>query len=95
MAIAEFEPRTSATPWTAVLQKRITTVDHKKIGILYVLLSLVVVVGGGAEAMLMRWQLVIPRNDFLAPRTDNQLFTVHGTTMVFFVGTPILIGIGN
>ena len=43
----------------------------------------------------MRWQLFWPRNDFLGPDTFNQLFTMHGTTMVFFVGMPILIGIGN
>src|SRR5215217_5457688 len=43
----------------------------------------------------MRWQLMWPRHDFLGPDTFNQLFTMHGTTMVFFVGIPILVGIGN
>ena len=72
-----------------------TTVDHKKIGIMYVLMAMVFLVIGGVEALLMRWQLLWPRNDFLGPDTFNQLFTMHGTTMVFFVGMPILIGIGN
>ena len=99
MAIAEAprEPitRPAAPPWTAVLHDWVTTVDHKKIGILYVLMAVVFLVIGGVEALLMRWQLLWPRNDFLGPDTFNQMFTMHGTTMVFFMGMPILIGIGN
>ncbi|HEY5311307.1 MAG TPA: cytochrome c oxidase subunit I [Pirellulales bacterium] len=72
-----------------------TTVDHKKIGILYILMAVVFLVIAGIEALLMRCQLIVPRNNFLAPDTFNQLFTMHGTTMVFFVGIPILVGIGN
>jgi cytochrome c oxidase subunit 1 len=97
MSVAESD-RESATlslPWTAVVHDWVTTVDHKKIGILYVLMALVFLVIGGLDAMLMRWQLFVPRSDFLAPDVFNQLFTMHGTTMVFFVGMPILIGIGN
>lgn len=81
--------------WTAVLHDWVTTVDHKKLGILYILMAVVFLIIGGIEALLMRWQLWQPRNNFLAPDTFNQLFTMHGTTMVFFVGMPILIGIGN
>src|SRR4051794_35680091 len=97
MAIVEREPgpATAAGPWNAVLHEWTTTVDHKKIGLMYVLMSLVFLVIGGCEAVLMRWQLIRPRNDFLGPDTFNALFTMHGTTMVFFVGMPILIGIGN
>src|SRR5579862_5765968 len=95
MAIAEHDPSTADPPWTATVHDWITTVDHKKIGILYVLMSLVFLVVGGVEALLMRWQLVVPRNGFLGPDTFNQMFTMHGTTMVFFVGMPILIGIAN
>ena len=96
MAIAEQQPDAVATlGWTGVLHEWTTTVDHKKIGILYVLMSLVFLVVAGLEAILMRCQLLVPRNDFLPPNTFNQLFTMHGTTMVFFVGMPILIGVGN
>ena len=99
MAIAEAPrgpiTRPEAPPWTAVLHDWVTTVDHKKIGILYVLMAVVFLVVGGVEALLMRWQLVRPRYDFLGPDTFNQLFTMHGTTMVFFVGMPILVGMGN
>jgi cytochrome c oxidase subunit 1 len=99
MAIAE-EPRTlvrepAAPPWTAVLHDWVTTVDHKKIGIMYILMAVVFLVVGGIEAVLLRWQLWLPRNDFLGPDTFNQMFTMHGTTMVFFMGMPILIGFGN
>src|SRR6202045_4384551 len=58
-------------------------------------MALVFLVIGGVEALLLRWQLLWPRYDFLAPDTFNQMFTMHGTTMVFFMGMPILIGIGN
>jgi cytochrome c oxidase subunit 1 len=85
----------AAPPWTAVLHDWVTTVDHKKIGILYVLMAVVFLVVGGGEAVLLRWQLWRPRNDVLGPDTFNQMFTMHGTTMVFFMGMPILIGFGN
>ena len=85
----------SSLGWATALHAWTTTVDHKKIGILYVLMSLVFLVIGGVEALLMRWQLLYPRNNFLGPDVFNQLFTMHGTTMVFFVGMPILIGMGN
>src|SRR6516164_6245916 len=106
MAIAEAtrEPvtRPTAPPWTAALHDWVTTVDHKKIGILYILMAVVFLVIGGIEAVLLRWQLLRPRtdppSDFLGPNAAdvfNQLFTMHGTTMVFFMGMPILIGFSN
>src|SRR5271165_6323067 len=99
MAIAEAPrgpiTRPEAPPWTAVLHDCVTTVDHKKIGILYVLMAVVFLIIAGCEALLIRLQLLRPHNDFLGPDTFNQMFTMHGTTMVFFVGMPILIGIGN
>src|SRR5437660_1517982 len=79
----------------AVLHDWVTTVDHKKIGILYVLMDVVFLVIGGCEAILIRLQLFWPRSELIGPDTFNQLFTMHGTTMVFFVGMPVLIGIGN
>ena len=81
--------------WTALLHDWVTTVDHKKIGLMYVVMAIVYLVIGGCEAILMRWQLLYAAQQFLGPDTFNQLFTMHGTTMVFFMGMPILIGIGN
>jgi cytochrome c oxidase subunit 1 len=99
MAVVE-QPREQtqeleAPAWTAVLHDWVTTVDHKKLGIMYVIMAVFFLVVAGCEAMLMRWQLLVPRSTFLGPDTFNQLFTMHGTTMVFFMGMPILIGIAN
>ncbi len=80
---------------TARLHEWVVTVDHKRIGMMYVLMAVLFLVIGGLEALAIRWQLVRPANDFLGPETFNQFFTLHGTTMVFFVGMPILNGIGN
>ncbi|HEV8062454.1 MAG TPA: cytochrome c oxidase subunit I [Gemmataceae bacterium] len=91
----ELRREVRSIPWTAVLHDWTTTVDHKKIGILYVLMAVVFLVIGGCEAVLIRMQLFWPRNNLIGPDTFNGLFTMHGTTMVFFVGMPILIGIGN
>src|SRR5882724_4987188 len=99
MAIVERERETAreleSPAWTLAFHDLATTVDHKKIGILYVVMAVVFLVIGGCEALLIRWQLFWPRAHFIRPDTFNGLFTMHGTTMVFFVGMPILIGIGN
>src|SRR5580704_2489179 len=92
IAAAKAEPVRS---WPATLHDWVTTVDHKKIGLMYIGMAIFYLVVGGCEAMLIRWQLFYAHNNFLRPDTFNQLFTMHGTTMVFFMGMPILIGIGN
>jgi cytochrome c oxidase subunit I len=73
----------------------VATVDHKRIGILYLLTSAVFLLAGGIEALLMRLQLAVPRNTLLSPEAYNQLFTMHGTTMIFLVVMPTLIGFAN
>jgi cytochrome c oxidase subunit I len=73
----------------------VTTTDHKKIGILYLFTTAFFFLVGGVEALLMRIQLGTPDNTFLDPVTYNQLFTLHGTTMVFMVVVPIAAGFGN
>ncbi len=78
-----------------VVYEWLTTVDHKKIGLMYIAYALVFLIVAGIEAMLIRIQLAIPNNHFVSPQVFNQLFTMHGTTMVFFVGMPILFGFGN
>src|ERR1700678_4537991 len=81
--------------WLDQLTDWVTTVDHKKIGLMYIGYALIFLVVAGAQALLMRIQLAVPNNHFVSPQTFNQLFTMHGTTMVFFVGMPILFGFGN
>jgi cytochrome c oxidase subunit 1/cytochrome c oxidase subunit I+III len=73
----------------------VTTVDHKDIGILYILTSIVFFVFGGIEALLIRLQLSVPRNTLLDPAAYNAVFTMHGTTMIFLVMMPILLGFAN
>jgi cytochrome c oxidase subunit I len=72
-----------------------TTVDHKKIGILYGASALFFFVVGGIEAILIRIQLAVPENAFLSADVYNQIFTMHGTTMVFLVGMPIAVAMFN
>src|SRR6202046_3760287 len=81
--------------WLEGLHGWVTTVDHKKIGLMYIGYALIFLVIAGFEALLMRIQLAIPNNHFVSPEVFNGLFTMHGTTMVFFVGMPILFGFGN
>jgi cytochrome c oxidase subunit I len=73
----------------------LSTVDHKRIGILYMLTALVFFAFGGVEALFMRLQLAIPNNKFLHPDTFNTLFTMHGTTMIFLVIMPMMFGFAN
>ncbi|NLG61807.1 MAG: cytochrome ubiquinol oxidase subunit I, partial [Candidatus Cloacimonetes bacterium] len=73
----------------------ISTVDHKKIGILYGATALFFFLVGGIEALLIRIQLAKPENAFLSPDVYNQIFTMHGTTMVFLVGMPIAVAFFN
>src|ERR1700722_4458452 len=73
----------------------LSTVDHKRIGILYMLTALVFFVFGGVEALFIRLQLAAPNNKLLLPDTFNALFTMHGTTMIFLVVMPMLFGFAN
>ena len=95
MAIALREPEIDRMPWTAVLHDWVTTVDHKKIGIMYILMAIVFLVIGGVEALVMRVQLWLPEFRAVPPDTFNQMMTMHGTTMIFFAAMPILAGIAN
>ncbi|HIG72553.1 MAG TPA: cytochrome c oxidase subunit I [Myxococcales bacterium] len=81
--------------WTAVLHDWVTTVDHKKLGMMYIGSGIVFFVIAGIEASVMRAQLAFPENDLVSPEVFNRLFTMHGTSMVFLVGMPIIIGFGN
>jgi len=72
-----------------------TTVDHKKIGIMYSVTALAFFVIGGIEALLIRVQLAGPDGTLLTASQYNQLFTMHGTTMVFLMGMPLAVGIAN
>ena len=89
--IVASEATVERTGWTAWL----TTTDHKKIGILYLYTTFVFFILGGVEALLLRIQLGTADNTFLDPAVYNQLFTMHGTTMIFLFVIPIMAGFAN
>jgi len=82
-------------PITTVLHDWVVTVDHKKIGLMYIFYALFFLVVAGLEATAMRIQLMAPHLHFVSPQVFNRLMTMHGTTMIFFVAMPILFGMGN
>jgi cytochrome c oxidase subunit I len=73
----------------------VTTTDHKRIGVLYLVTAFAFMALGGVEALLMRTQLAAPGNTLLTPETYNQVLTMHGTTMVFLVVMPLWAGFAN
>jgi cytochrome c oxidase subunit I len=81
----ELEARDGWLSWVA-------SVDHKQLGIMYLLGAFVFFLVGGVLALLMRIQLAVPNNHFLSPQVYNQVFTMHGTTMIFLVVVPLLVG---
>src|SRR5213594_1727199 len=86
---------TAAHPFVDKLHEWVTTVDHKRLGILYIIYALVFLLIGGIEATVIRIQLIRPHNDFVSPQVFNRMFTMHGTTMIFFVVMPLLFGFAN
>src|ERR1700719_4663611 len=77
------------------LHEWLVTVDHKRLGIMYIATSLFFFAVAGVLAALMRMQLAFPNGKVLAPEVFNRLFTMHGTTMVFLVGMPFFAGLAN
>jgi cytochrome c oxidase subunit 1 len=77
------------------LWRWVATVDHKDIGVLYLVTTLAFFLIGGSEALLMRIQLATPQASVVSAQAFDGLFTIHGTTMVFLVVMPALIGMAN
>jgi cytochrome c oxidase subunit I len=73
----------------------LTTTDHKRIGIMYMVTTFVFFLLGGTEALMIRLQLGTPENTLVSPQVYNQLFTMHGTTMIFLFVVPMMAGLGN
>src|SRR2546430_6152583 len=87
-------PRSETRPASGIMPRR-TTVDHKKIGIMYLYTTFAFFLVGGIFALLMRTQLAVGNNHFLAPQTYNEIMTLHGTTMIFLWIIPVFSGFGN
>jgi cytochrome o ubiquinol oxidase subunit 1 len=84
--------------WMTLWHDWITSVDHKKIGIMYVLLALVMLMRGFVDALMMRAQQAVAAGGatgFLPPEHFNQIFSAHGTIMIFFVGMTFMVGLMN
>src|SRR5246127_3533497 len=87
--------QTLSRPLSDRVHEWVATVDHKRLGLMYIVYALFFLVIGGIEATIMRVQLIRPHNDFFSPQVFNRMFTMHGTTMIFFVAMPILFGFAN
>ncbi len=79
----------------AALWDYLTTVDHKKIAILYLVAGGLFFVLGGLEALFIRIQLAVPNNDFVSAGLFNQILTMHGTTMIFLAAMPLVFAFMN
>ena len=84
--------------WGTLWRDWITSIDHKKIGIMYMILGLVMFLRGFADALMMRAQQAISFGEsagFLPPHHYDQVFTAHGVIMIFFVAMPFVTGLMN
>ncbi|RSZ43094.1 cytochrome o ubiquinol oxidase subunit I [Variovorax beijingensis] len=84
--------------WGVLWRDWITSIDHKKIGIMYIILGLVMLLRGFSDAIMMRAQQAIAFGDnagFLPPHHYDQIFTAHGVIMIFFVAMPLVTGLMN
>lgn len=81
--------------WGWLWREWLTTVDHKKIGIMYIISAALMLFRGGVDALLMRAQLAVPELSFLTPEHYNQIFTTHGVIMILFMAMPFMFGLFN
>src|ERR1700680_1964557 len=93
-AVAAPRVRTSGPKVSGILGY-LSTVDHKKIGIMYLYTTFFFFVIGGLFALLMRTQLAVGNNHFLDAKTYNEIMTLHGTTLIFLWIIPVFSGFGN
>ncbi|WP_337102269.1 cbb3-type cytochrome c oxidase subunit I [Paenibacillus sp. YIM B09110] len=81
--------------WRWLWTEWLTSVDHKKIGIMYIIASILMLFRGGVDALLMRLQLAAPQLEFLEAEHYNQIFTTHGVIMILFMAMPLMFGLFN
>ena len=84
--------------WPYLWREWLTSVDHKRIGVMYIILALIMLLRGFADAIMMRAQQAVAAGGaqgYLAPEHFDQIFTAHGTIMIFFVAMPFVIGLMN
>lgn len=81
--------------WGWLWREWLTTVDHKKIAVMYLIAALLMLFRGGVDALLMRTQLMFPNEHFLSPEHYDQIFTTHGTIMILFMAMPFIFAMMN
>ncbi|HBD35718.1 MAG TPA: cytochrome o ubiquinol oxidase subunit I, partial [Cupriavidus sp.] len=84
--------------WTYLWREWICSVDHKRVGVMYIIMALVMLLRGFADAIMMRTQQAIAVGEtagYLPPHHYDQIFTAHGVIMIFFVATPFILGLMN
>lgn len=81
--------------WRWLKDEWLTTVDHKRIGVMYIIAALIMLFRGGIDGLMMRGQLAIPENGFLDGQHYNEVFTTHGVIMILFMAMPFIIGLMN
>ncbi len=81
--------------WGWLWREWLTTVDHKKIGIMYLIAALVMLFRGGVDALMIRTQLIGPRAHFMGAQQYDEVFTTHGTVMIFFMAMPMVFALFN
>ncbi|NQX64529.1 cbb3-type cytochrome c oxidase subunit I [Paenibacillus alba] len=81
--------------WVWLWREWLTSVDHKRIGIMYIICSIMMLFRGGVDALLMRLQLAMPNSEFLQADHYNQIFTTHGVIMILFMAMPLMFGLFN
>ena len=81
--------------WGWLYREWLTTVDHKRIGVMYIFVAIIMLFRGGVDALLMRAQTAIPENGLLNSAHYNEIFTTHGLLMILFVAMPFVIGLMN
>ena len=84
--------------WGWLWREWFTTVDHKKIGIMYMILGIIMLLRGFADALMMRIQQAVAfgaNEGYLPPHHYDQIFSAHGTIMIFFVAIPLIVGLVN
>ncbi len=96
--LALFAALTYFKLWGYLWREWLTSVDHKRIGIMYIILALIMLLRGFADALMMRLQQAIAFNGsegYLPPHHYDQIFTAHGVIMIFFVAMPLVTGLMN
>ena len=89
---------TKAGKWQYLWNEWFTSVDHKKLGFMYIAVAMVMLVRGFADAVMMRSQQLLSaagETGYLPPHHYDQIFTAHGVIMIFFVAMPLVIGLMN